>query len=1364
MHEYIKKRKGYWESFDDIDGLSHECGCLLEDSEGNIWIGTDNGLSRYDGRRFVNFTDKDGLAGNRIQCIHQSKNGDLWIATLNGLNRYDGREFVSFTDEDGLVDNHTNCVYQDRAGNIWIGTRNGLSRYDNSGFVSFTDEDGLISNQVYCIYQDKDDNLWFGTNNGLSQYNGRAFVHFAHKDGLPRTYIWCMDQDEDGNLWIGTITGLSRYDGERFTNFTKEDGLPGNDVRCICYGREGNLWIGTMDGGVSCYDGCEFTNFNTESGLAHNSVFDVLQDREGSLWFACYHGGVSRYNPYHISSISNDPVDEIMTRDRDGNLWWGFRNILSYSDGTGTDHYSFEHNIFEVFEDSKGQFWIGTDGSGVYRYNSIKDFRSSGQAGQNLTSDDGLADDRVTRIYEDAQGNIWIGTRDGLSRYDGTKFTNFTTGDGLGSNVISVIFQDRSGTFWFGGWGGGGVTKYDGKTFRSYTEDDGLIDDRVTCVIEDDKNALWIGTFTGISYFDGKSFRNYTTADGLFGIFTQRMLLDSRGQIWIATLGGGVSRFDGRNFQLLTTEDGLPSNCVTGMAEDQDGSVVISTYRGVCRYVPDYETPPLIRIDEIDADRIYREPEEIELSEDISSIRIRYHGVSFKTKRMRYSYILEGYDEDWGATWDEEARYENLPVGEYTFKVIAISKDLVYSEKPAELRLRIVGDPRDMVISELEEKVRERTAELRESKDYIDNVVRSMINSLIVVDLEGAIRTVNQATLDLLGYQEDELVGKPFEMILAEDEEPLQESDLNNMLGEDSALDLEKGFVRNIENIYLSKDGTKIPVVLSGSIMRDDDGEIQGTVCVAENITLRKQAEEQIKQQNAFLSSILESLTHPFYVIDIHDYTIKMANSAARSQGLSEGDACSSESHSSDKPCKEMGINCPVHQIVETKEPVAVEHIHYSENGEPRNVEVHGYPIFDSSGNVIQIIEYCLDVTERKQAETELKRHQDHLEELVEERTKALQESEEMYWTVFETAGTAAVMVEEDTTMSLINTEFEKLSGYSKEEIEGKRSWTEFIPKEHLKKMAEYHRLRRIDPNSVPENYEAQFINKKGEFRDCVITVSMIAGTNKSVVFVIDITEHKEEAERIQMAKMAALRQLVAGVAHQMNSPIGAITSNNDISRRAVDRIIQIITEEYPREIGEHKKLVRTLAALEKANQVSQAAAEGIAKIVANLRHFVRLDEAEWQFADVHEGMDSVVALMESELSNRIQVTKDYNEIPRIYCSPSNLNQVFMSLLKNASEAIEGKGEIRLSTSDRGDYVRIEISDTGKGIPAEDMHKIFDPGFTTKGVRVGMGLGLSICHKIVVDEHRGHIDVSSKSGIGTTFTITLLKRREGHRA
>jgi len=245
----------------------------------------------------------------------------------------------------------------------------------------------------------------------------------------------------------------------------------------------------------------------------------------------------------------------------------------------------------------------------------------------------------------------------------------------------------------------------------------------------------------------------------------------------------------------------------------------------------------------------------------------------------------------------------------------------------------------------------------------------------------------------------------------------------------------------------------------------------------------------------------------------------------------------------------------------------------------------------------------------------------------------------------------------------------------------------------------------------------------------------------------------QEETERIQKAKMESLRQLIAGVAHEINNPIGVISSNDDVSNRTIGKIKEILTGEY----HQHKQLVKMLNLLERTNQTSKVASERIAKIVANLRSFVRLDEAEWQIADIHEGLENAIALMEMEpeFKSKIKVIQNYRDIPPIYCSPSSLNQVFISMLKNASEAIEGRGEISIKTFAQQEHIEIEISDSGKGIPAKDINRIFDPGFTTRGVKVGVGVGLSICYQIVVDEHKGRIDVSSELGEGTTFTITL---------
>jgi signal transduction histidine kinase len=250
----------------------------------------------------------------------------------------------------------------------------------------------------------------------------------------------------------------------------------------------------------------------------------------------------------------------------------------------------------------------------------------------------------------------------------------------------------------------------------------------------------------------------------------------------------------------------------------------------------------------------------------------------------------------------------------------------------------------------------------------------------------------------------------------------------------------------------------------------------------------------------------------------------------------------------------------------------------------------------------------------------------------------------------------------------------------------------------------------------------------------------------------------QEEAERIQTAKMESLRRLVAGVAHEMNNPLGVITSSNDVSKRAIGVITRIFSQKYPDGMQEDEKLANTLDLLMGSNQSCQDASERIAKIVANIRRFVRLDEGEWQNADIHQCLDSVVDLLEPEIEGRITIEKEYGDIHEVYCSPSSLNQVFMAILRNATEAIKNTGEIRIRTYVKDREIKIEMSDSGIGIEHENIDKIFDPGYTTKGVKVGVGLGLSICFKVIVDEHKGHIDVSSVVGKGTTFLISLPLR------
>ncbi|MFC1586438.1 sensor histidine kinase, partial [Fibrobacterota bacterium] len=172
------------------------------------------------------------------------------------------------------------------------------------------------------------------------------------------------------------------------------------------------------------------------------------------------------------------------------------------------------------------------------------------------------------------------------------------------------------------------------------------------------------------------------------------------------------------------------------------------------------------------------------------------------------------------------------------------------------------------------------------------------------------------------------------------------------------------------------------------------------------------------------------------------------------------------------------------------------------------------------------------------------------------------------------------------------------------------------------------------------------------------------------------------------------------------------------------------------------------------SNKVICDGSSRIAEIVRSLKNFSRIDEAENQEADVHEGLDSTLTLVHHQFKNRIEVIREYGNLPLINCYPNQLNQVFMNLLVNASQAVEDKGTVKIHTSSDGTNVQIKIIDSGKGIPAENLDKIFDPGYTTKGVGIGTGLGLSICYNII-KKHQGNISASSKVGEGTVFTITL---------
>ena len=219
---------------------------------------------------------------------------------------------------------------------------------------------------------------------------------------------------------------------------------------------------------------------------------------------------------------------------------------------------------------------------------------------------------------------------------------------------------------------------------------------------------------------------------------------------------------------------------------------------------------------------------------------------------------------------------------------------------------------------------------------------------------------------------------------------------------------------------------------------------------------------------------------------------------------------------------------------------------------------------------------------------------------------------------------------------------------------------------------------------------------------------------------------------------MASLGQLVAGVAHEINTPVASIKSNNGIVSKLLGSI----------EDADLKEMLTDI------NEIDKEAVNRISNIVTSLKKFVRLDEAELQEADINKELDLTLELIRHETKNRIEVIRNYGEIPVIKCFPNMLNQVFTNILINACQAIDGKGTISISTEYKDKNLIVKIKDSGKGIPQNQLNKIFSAGFTTKGVGVGTGLGLAICTKII-EKHKGEITVNSEVGKGSEFIITI---------
>lgn len=504
---------------------------FFEDKEGTLWIATDGGgLNRLRNGKFTSFTTKDGLSNDKVMVIYQDKEGNLWIGTYRGgLNKFKDGKFTTFTTKDGLCDDSVWTINEDSQGNLWIGTERGLNRLKDGKFTSFTKKDGLSSDIIKKVYEDTQGNLWIGTfGGGLNRLKDGKFTSFTASDGLSNNIVQTIYEDREGSLWIGTDGGgLDRLRDGKFTYFSTKQALS-NDLTCAIFeDKQGNLWIGTFGGGLNRIRDGQVTSFTTKQGLSNDFVISLFEGSEGSLWIGTYGGGLNKF--------------------KDGRF-----THFTTRQGLSNDY------VFSITEDKQGALWFSTSGGGLTR---LKDGKFT-----SFTINDGLSN--VFKIYEDRQGSFWMGTSFGLSTLNNGHLTSFTKDDGLSDNNARSIYEDNEGSLWI--VGDGGLNRLKHGKFTSFTGKDGLFDGAAFGVVEDDGNNLWITSHKGIfrvsktqlnDFADGVTSsikaEAYSIADGLktnecnFGSPAAFRTRD--GRLWFATVKG-LAMIDPNHIKLNTLQ------------------------------------------------------------------------------------------------------------------------------------------------------------------------------------------------------------------------------------------------------------------------------------------------------------------------------------------------------------------------------------------------------------------------------------------------------------------------------------------------------------------------------------------------------------------------------------------------------------------------------------------------------------------------------------------------------------------------------------------------------------------------------------------------------------------------------------------
>lgn len=693
---------------------------IFQDSEGYIWLGTNDGLNRYNGYEFkiYNYEEyQNSISHNGITDITEDKYGNIWVNTVSGVNKINKKteKISNYTEINGKIkEDSTTEIIVTKDNNILVGTYEGLNIYnakEDRFDIILEQKDGILSSCIYSIDEDINGNIWIGTELGLNKLSKDFKVLETYTSESEIYNIFC--DDENGFVWAGSdSSGLLKIDTKTkevtqyINDIEDENSIPANQVGAIIRDIKGNLWVGTTNG-LARYNekNDSFDVYKNKvydkNSLVYNDVRSIIEDREGVLWVGTY-SGISIFDTESSIKYYNAGLDDGyllsenmvhgIYEDDEGYLWVGSRtkgvNIIDRENNTSKSINMENNNVIQSnsINDITGYkdfIFVATD-AGVLKINKKENTI------QNYNLEDGLIGENVKDIFVCDKNYLWIGSTNGLNLLDieNDKIIDMTDYVDEGS-YVRYVYQGQDGSYYIGFLrdGGLGIIEPNSKETKYYknipNDKTSISSNRIRYINEDSKGNIWIGTSYGLNKYDPKTkvFKRYTTSDGIANNTIYGVLVDDNDNIWVST-NKGISQIDTKNNTVnnLSVTDGLQGNEFNGNAafKSKSGELFFGGINGLNAFysedVNSINNKSKVIFDGFKVnDKDYLDINGLKFDNNTENIKIKFFTPVYSSnKNISYEYELIGSNSSKATTKENYVIYNDLLPGKYTFKVRAV--------------------------------------------------------------------------------------------------------------------------------------------------------------------------------------------------------------------------------------------------------------------------------------------------------------------------------------------------------------------------------------------------------------------------------------------------------------------------------------------------------------------------------------------------------------------------------------------------------------------------------------------------------------------------------------------------------------------